>query len=171
MPRRTDTAVVLGFFALAILAGVFWSGAPGPTASGGSPAGGSPSNRATPSPSLSPLPPCTIDLVVSTLIHQRQLVGNPRPYLLPSPVDPAPEAGVRFDLPQSYATSPAFILIFPTVSARVRAQSAFAPSSTVGGSGRLIWSFDSLAASDSAPYSLVLDSMTTSDQPCGQPAG
>jgi hypothetical protein len=109
--------------------------------------------------------------VENGLIHQQQLVGNPRSYALPSPTDPAPDDAFQFDLPQNYASSPAFVIIYPTVSARVRAQSAYPPTDTVGGRGRLIWSLDSIAASDAAPYRLALDALTNPDQPCGRPTG
>jgi hypothetical protein len=151
--------------------GVAWARVPTAKAPGGSPAATGPSNRATPGPSPSPPPPCTTDLIVNGLIHQEQLVGSPRPYALASPTVPPPELAFQFDLPQSYATGPAFVLIYPTVSDRVRAQSAFPPTETVGGHGRLIWSLDSLAASDAAPYRLVLDALAGADQPCGQPRG
>ncbi len=171
MPRPLEVIGVVCLFLVSAGVGVAWARVPTAKAPGGWAAASGPSNRATPIPSPSPPPPCTTELVVNGLIHQKQLVGSPRPYALPSPTVPPPDAAFQFDLPQSYATGPAFVLIYPIVSDRVRAQSAFPPTDTVGGRGRLIWSLDSLAASDAAPYRLALDAIASADQPCGQPAG
>jgi hypothetical protein len=169
--RRLEVIGVVCLFLLSAGVGVAWARGPATNAPGGSRAATGPSNRATPSPSPSPPPPCTTDLIVNGLIHQQQLVGSPRPYALASPTVPPPDAAFQFDLPQSYATGPAFVLIYSTVSDRVRAQSAFPPTDTVGGRGRLIWALDSIAAPDAAPYRLGLEDLAGANQPCGQPAG
>jgi hypothetical protein len=169
--RALGIIAVVFLFLLSAAVGIAWARQPTLKGSNGSPTGAGQSNRATPKPSPSAPPPCTSALLVSELIHQKLLVGNPRPYALATPAVPAPGLAFQFDLPQSYTTGPAIVLIYATVSDRVRAQSTFPPTDTVGGRGRLIWSLDSVAASDAAPYRLALDGMTGTDQPCGQPAG
>ena len=104
------------------------------------------------------------------MIADHDVIGNARPYIEPSPTDPAPADAVQFDLPQEdHPASPAFILIFRTVQARVRAQFAYPQNDDVGGNGRLIWSLDHLVASDAAGYELTLGALTRGGQPCGSP--
>ncbi len=170
--RLLEVAVLVCLFVVSAGVGVAWANGPAPAVRGGSPTTTGPSSRPEPSPSPSPLPPCTTTVVTDSLVHDHDVIGNPRPYVLPSPADPPPEAGIQFDLPQEYSPrSPASILIYPTVTARVRAQFGFPESDTVGGSGRLIWSLDSIAASYAARYKLTLGAITARDQPCGQPEG
>ena len=172
--RPLEIAGVVFLFLVSAGVGVAWARSPATSVSGGSPAVTGPSSPlgASPSPSPSPPPPCTTALIVTAFLHDHEVVGLPRPYVLPSPSDPAPEAALQFDLPQDYNPhGSAFVLVYATVNARVRAQFAFPESDNVGGSGRLIWSLDSVAPSYSAPYRLTLGAMTTGYQPCALPEG
>ncbi len=172
--RPIDAVALVGLIILSAGFGVAWARSPAtdPTAGilGGSPATRGPSSRPEPSPSPSPLPPCTTDLIVNAMVHDQEVLGNPRPYVLPSPTAPAPETAVQFDLPQQFnPRAPASVLEYASLADRVRAQFAFPESDTVGGSGRLIWSLDSVAPTYAAPYKLTLGAITTRGLPCGEP--
>lgn len=168
--RQLEIAGLVCLFVISGGVGVAWARSPSAGVTGGSPAIRGPSSHPEPSPSPSPPPPCTTTLVTDSLVRDHEVIGNPRPYVLPSPNDPAPETAIQFDLPQGYyPRAPAYLLIYPSVTARVRAQFGFPESDTVGGSGRLIWSLDSIAPSYAAPYKLTLSAITSRDLPCGQP--
>lgn len=170
--RPIDGAALVGLIILSAGFGVAWARSPAtdPGIVGRSPATIGPSNSPEPSPSPSPLPPCTADLIVNAMVHDQEVLGNARPYAVASPTAPAPETGVQFDLPQQFnPRAPAYVLVYKSVADRVRAQFAFPESDTVGGSGRLIWSLDSVAPTYAAPYKLTLSAITARNLPCGEP--